>query len=61
MNRETTGRMARKDIKFHLFHKRTHRTVCPTFYNSQTSDNGKLRLRARDASVGENEVLNSTG
>lgn len=34
-NRETTGRMARKDVKFHLFHECMHRTVRPTSHNSR--------------------------
>lgn len=57
MNRGTTGRMARKNIKFHLFHECMHRTV-RIIVKFLTMEN--FRLRARDASVGENEVLNST-
>lgn len=38
----------------------TYCTLRPTFQNSINGDQESFRLRARDASVGENEVLNST-
>lgn len=62
-NRDTAGR---KDIEFYLFYEYivfmhcTYCTLRPTFQNSGNGNQESFRLRARDASVGENEVLNST-